>query len=82
MAVGAVDTHFAVAQLVFRQANRGFTLAALKSSVQHECVLLVTNNATNLQAAKRTTMAKRVDGFQHAGFAATVRANQEIKAGG
>ena len=27
------------------------------------------------------TLAERVDGFQHAGFAAAVRANQEVKAG-
>ncbi|MNZ66284.1 hypothetical protein D3C78_845040 [compost metagenome] len=82
MAVGAVDAHFAVAQLVFRQANRGFTLAALKPTVQDKSILFVADNATNLQATKRTAVAERVDGFQHAGFAAAVSANQEIKAGG
>jgi hypothetical protein len=41
----------------------------------------VANHATNLQTAKRPAVAERIDGFQHAGFAAAVRANQEVKAG-
>jgi len=41
----------------------------------------VANDAANLQTAKRPTMAERIDGFQDAGFAAAVGANQEIKAG-
>jgi hypothetical protein len=50
--------------------------------VQNKGFLLVANHATNLQTAKRPTVAERIDGFQHAGFAAAVRANQEVKARG
>jgi hypothetical protein len=48
--------------------------------VQNKGFLLVANHAANLQTAKRPAVAERIDGFQHAGFAAAVRANQEVKA--
>ena len=82
MAVGAVDAHLAVALLVFGQADGGFPLGTLQAPMQHKRILLVANHAANLQTAKRPAMTERIDGFQHAGFAAAVRANQEIKARG
>ena len=82
MAIGAVNAHLAVALLVFGQANGGFPLCALQTPVQNKRILLVANHATNLQTAKRPAVAERIDGFQHAGFAAAVRANQEVKARG
>ncbi|MNP45655.1 hypothetical protein D3C76_1395940 [compost metagenome] len=82
MSVGAVDAHLAVTLLVFGQADGGFMILALQTPMQDERLLLVANHAANLQTAKRPTMAERIDGFQHAGFAAAVGANQEIKAGG
>ena len=82
VAVGAVDAHFAVAQLVFRQADGGFALFPLQTSVEDKRLLLMTNDAANLQTAKRPAVAERIDSLQHAGFAATVCANQEVKAGG
>ena len=82
MAIGAVDAHLAVALLVFGQADGGFPLCALQTPVQNKRFLLVANHATNLQTAKRPAVAERIDGFQHAGFAAAVRANQEVKARG
>ena len=82
MAVSAVDTNLAVALLIFRQADRYFSLFALQAAVQDKGLLLVTNHAANLQTAKRPAVAERIDSLQHAGFAATVCANQEVKAGG
>ena len=81
MPVGTVDTHLAVAQLIFRQADRYFTLFTLQATVQDKGLLFVTNHAANLQTTKRPTMAERIDSFKYAGFAAAVGANQEIKAG-
>lgn len=82
MPVGTIDTHLAVALLIFCQADRYFSLFALQATVQDKGLLLVTNHAANLQTTKRPTVAKRVDSFKHAGFAAAVGANQEVKAGG
>ena len=82
MPVSAVDTNLAVALLIFRQADGDFSLFALQATVQDKGLLLVTNHAANLQTTKRPTMAKRVDSFKYAGFAAAVGANQEVKAGG
>jgi len=82
VAIGAVDAHLAVAMLVFGQPDGRLVLFAVQSTMKHERFLLVANNATNLQTAKRPAVAERIDGFQHAGFAAAVRANQEVKARG
>ena len=49
--------------------------------MQNKRILLVADHSANLQTAKCPAVAKRVDSFQHAGFAAAVRANQEVKAG-
>ncbi|STW66840.1 Uncharacterised protein [Klebsiella pneumoniae] len=81
VAVGAVDTHLAVALFVFGQADGGFPLFALQTAMQNKRILLVADHPANLQTAKCPAVAKRVDSFQHAGFAAAVRANQEVKAG-
>ncbi|SQC09503.1 Uncharacterised protein [Klebsiella pneumoniae] len=81
VAVGAVDTHLAVALFVFGQADGGFPLFALQTAMQNKRILLVADHSANLQTAKCPAVAKRVDSFQHAGFAAAVRANQEVKAG-
>src|SRR5690606_4962433 len=80
--VGAIDAHFAVALFVFGQADGGFPLCALQTSMQNKRVLFMANHAAWLQTAKRPAMAERIDGFEHAGFAAAVGANQEVKAGG
>ena len=82
MAVGAVDAHLTVALLVFGQADGSFPLRPLQTPVQDKGFLLVANDATNLQTAKRPTVAERIDGLKHAGFAAAVCANQEVKARG
>ena len=82
MAIGAVDAHLAVTLLIFGQADGGLSLLSLQTPVQNKRILLVANYATNLQTAKRPAVAERIDGFQHAGFAAAVRANQEVKARG
>ena len=81
MPIGTVDTHLAVALLIFRQADRYFSLFSLQATVQNKGLLFVTNHAANLQTAKRPPVAERVDSFKYAGFAAAVGANQEVKAG-
>ena len=81
VAVATVNTNLAVALFIFSQANGDFTLFALQASVQHERLLLMANHPANLQAAKRPTVAERIDGLEHTGFAAAVGANQKVKAG-
>ena len=49
--------------------------------MENKRLLLMANDATNLQTAKRPTMAERIDGFQHAGFATAVGTYQKVKAG-
>ncbi len=49
--------------------------------MENKRLLLVANDATNLQTAKRPTMAERIDGFQHAGFATAVGTYPKVKAG-
>ncbi len=49
--------------------------------MENKCLLLMANDATNLQTANRPTMAERIDVFQHAGFATAVGTNQKVKAG-
>ncbi|MNI48151.1 hypothetical protein D3C73_1027050 [compost metagenome] len=75
MTVSAVNAHFAVTQLVFGQANRGFTLGALQTPVEYKRLLLVANDAANLHTAKRPTVTERINSFQHAGFTAAVSAD-------
>ena len=58
VAVGAVDTHLAVALFVFGQADGGFPLFALQTPVQNKRILLVADHATNLQTAKRPAVAE------------------------
>lgn len=82
MTVGAVDAHFAVAELIFGQANGDFARFGLQTPVQDKRLLLMANNATNLQAAKRPTMPEGVDRLQHAGLPAAVSAHQKVKARG
>ena len=81
VAVSAVDAHLAVTLFVFGQADGGFPLFALQAAVQDKSLLLVADHPANLQTTKRPAMTERIDSFQHAGFAAAVRANQEVKAG-
>ncbi len=81
MAVGAVDAHLAVALLVFGQANGGFPLSPLQTTVQNKGFLLVADDATNLQTAKRPAVAERVDGLKHAGLPLPF-APTEVKARG
>ncbi len=81
MPVRAIDAHGTAAQLIFGQADGRFMIRALQTPVQNKRLLLMTNDAARLQTAERPAMTERVDRFQHAGFAATVRANQEVKAG-
>ena len=57
-------------------------LFALQAAVQDKSLLLVADHPANLQTTKRPAMTERIDSFQHAGFAAAVRANQEVKARG
>lgn len=76
-AVGTIDTHLAVALLIFCQADRYFSLFALQATVQDKGLLLVTNHAGQSANYETPDRGKRVDSFKHAGFAAAVGANQE-----
>ncbi|CCJ95501.1 hypothetical protein BN131_3174 [Cronobacter malonaticus 681] len=49
--------------------------------MKNKGILFVADHATDLQTAKRASVAQRVNRFQHAGFPAAVRANQKVKAG-
>jgi len=77
--IAAIDTYRAVAQTIFRQANRRFTRVILQPPMQDKSILLMAYDTINLQTAKGAPMAEGINRLKHTGFTATVRANQKIK---